>query len=121
MGRALRLGSAQEDRPFGSDGNRHGGIGTGLCCPRAEDGRCCLQHEAGRERLWVGATSSILTEGLTLADAFLAPLIMRFRTYGVTMPEDVQGYAQVLLMHPAVSDWIGRALRDPFVDRQYEG
>jgi glutathione S-transferase len=73
-----------------------------------------------RQRLWAGATSSILTEGLTLGDAFLAPLIMRFRSYRVPMPEDIQAYADALLMHPAVKDWIARALGDVFVDRQYE-
>jgi glutathione S-transferase len=73
-----------------------------------------------RQRLWAGAPSSIFAEGFSLGDAFLAPLVMRFRSYGVSMPEDIQAYAGALLVHPAVKDWIARALGDVFVDRQYE-
>ena len=73
-----------------------------------------------RQRLWAGTTSSVLGDGLTLSDAFLAPLIMRFGSYRVAMPDDIQAYADALLIHPAVKDWIARALGDVFVDRQYE-
>ena len=74
-----------------------------------------------RQRLGTGAPSSIVTEALSLADAFLAPLIMRFRSYGVPMPEDIQDYAGALLTHSAVKDWIAHARGDVFVDPQYEG
>jgi len=73
-----------------------------------------------RQRLRAGTPRSIALEGLSLGDAFLAPLIMRFRSYCVRMPEDVQAYADALLLHPGVKDWISRALGEVFVDRQNE-
>lgn len=78
--------------------------------------------ELVRERQRLGAVTpgSIVPEGLSLADAFLAPLVMRFRSYSVPLPEDIRVYADALILHPAVKDWMSHALGEVFVDPQYE-
>jgi glutathione S-transferase len=97
---------------------------AGIQCTISEAARAEVERAFDlireRLRLWAGETSSVLSDGLTLGDAFLAPLIMRFRSYRVAMPDDIQAYADALLIHPAVQDWIALAVSDPFVDRQYE-
>ncbi|HEY9238615.1 MAG TPA: glutathione S-transferase family protein [Burkholderiaceae bacterium] len=47
-----------------------------------------------------------------IADAFYAPVVMRFRTYGVPLPAAVAAYAERVVALPAVAEWIDAALAE---------
>jgi glutathione S-transferase len=48
----------------------------------------------------------------SLADAFYAPVVLRFRTYGVTLAPALDAYCQRVLAHPAVARWVSEALAE---------
>lgn len=45
----------------------------------------------------------------TVADAFYAPVVSRFATYGVRLPEAAKAYADHILNLPAMQEWIDGA------------
>ncbi len=47
-----------------------------------------------------------------IADAFYAPVVMRFRTYGVPLPGPITAYAERVVALPGVAAWIGDALAE---------
>ncbi|MYM21412.1 glutathione S-transferase [Duganella sp. FT135W] len=46
----------------------------------------------------------------SIADAYYAPVVCRFRTYGVALAPALDAYCQRVLAHPAVARWIEEAL-----------
>ncbi|WP_300785250.1 glutathione S-transferase family protein [Enhydrobacter sp.] len=48
------------------------------------------------------------------ADAMYAPVVTRFRTYGVALDPDADAYCKAVLAHPAMKDWIEAAKREPW-------
>ena len=56
----------------------------------------------------------------SIADAFYAPVVMRFKTYGVSLAPALQAYCERVERHPAVARWISEALAEtdstPFHD-----
>ena len=48
-----------------------------------------------------------------LADAFYAPVVMRFKTYGVVLPPALAAYCERVCAHPAVAEWVEQALAEP--------
>jgi len=64
-------------------------------------------------RLWQGALQSsggpFLFGAFCLADAFYAPVCMRFLTYRPELPDWAWTYVQEVAAHPAVARWIGQA------------
>ncbi|RJG14735.1 glutathione S-transferase family protein [Massilia cavernae] len=48
----------------------------------------------------------------SIADAFYAPVVMRFRTYGVSLAPALQAYCDRVAAHPAVARWIAEALAE---------
>ena len=48
----------------------------------------------------------------SIADAFFAPVVTRFKTYGVALPPAQQAYCDRVLSHPAVERWINEALAE---------
>jgi glutathione S-transferase len=55
-----------------------------------------------------------------LADAFYAPVVVRFRTYAVTLEEPEASWSARVLDHPHVRDWCGAAEAEPWVEPQYD-
>jgi len=45
----------------------------------------------------------------SIADAFYAPVVMRFRTYGVWLAPQLKAYTERVVAHPAVARWIREA------------
>lgn len=45
----------------------------------------------------------------SIADAYYAPVVMRFRTYGVWLPPQLQAYVDRVVAHPSVARWIREA------------
>jgi glutathione S-transferase len=54
------------------------------------------------------------------ADAMYAPVVMRFRTFGVPLDADSEAYATAVMAHPAVKEWIDAAKNEPWLIDQYE-
>jgi glutathione S-transferase len=48
----------------------------------------------------------------SLADAFFAPVVMRFKTYGVSLAPALQAYCDRVQAHPAVARWVSEALAE---------
>jgi glutathione S-transferase len=54
------------------------------------------------------------------ADAMFAPVVMRFRTYSVTLDADAEAYCAAVLALPAVKEWIDAAKHEPWLIDKYE-
>ena len=54
------------------------------------------------------------------ADAMFAPVVTRFRTYGVKLDTDSEAYCNAVLAQPAMKDWIGAAKHEPWLIAAYE-
>ena len=48
----------------------------------------------------------------SIADAYYAPVVMRFRTYGVWLPPVLQAYMNRVIAHPAVAQWMREAVEE---------
>jgi glutathione S-transferase len=48
----------------------------------------------------------------SIADAFVAPVVMRFKTYGVSLAPALQAYCERVEAHPAVARWVREALAE---------
>ncbi len=56
----------------------------------------------------------------TAVDAFFAPVVFRFQTYGLPADEAVAAYVQRMLALPAMREWYTAALAEPWRDRAHE-
>jgi glutathione S-transferase len=59
--------------------------------------------------IFAGARGPYLFDGFTVADAFFAPVVCRFETYQVDIPDEAGHYCATLLNHPSVRHWIEMA------------
>lgn len=48
----------------------------------------------------------------SIADAFFAPVVMRFKTYGVSLAPALQAYCDRIQAHPAVARWVREAMAE---------
>lgn len=62
-----------------------------------------------------GAGGPFLFGGFGLADAFYAPVVTRFETYGVELDTVCRAYADAVLALPAMQEWRRDALAEPWV------
>ncbi|HEY4113540.1 MAG TPA: glutathione S-transferase family protein [Rhizomicrobium sp.] len=58
-----------------------------------------------------GKDGGYLFGRFSIADCMYAPVVSRFRTYGVEVPEIVQGYCDLMWSLPAMQEW-GRAAKE---------
>ena len=56
----------------------------------------------------------------SIADAFYAPVVTRFRTYGVELDAACQAYSDAVLAHPAMAAWCTAAEAETAILPQYE-
>lgn len=56
-----------------------------------------------------GAKGPFLFGDFTVADAYYAPVVSRFATYGIHLPELAKSYADFMLALPAMQEWIAAA------------
>lgn len=67
----------------------------------------------------VGAHQFLFGE-FSIADAYFAPVVMRFNTYAVSLAPALQAYVDRVIAHPAVAKWMDGALREtvriPYLD-----
>ncbi|CAJ0819946.1 MULTISPECIES: glutathione S-transferase family protein [Ralstonia] len=66
-------------------------------------------------QMWTELRQKYASEGpflfghFTVADAFYAPVVSRFATYGVRLPDVAKAYADHILNLPAMQEWIDGA------------
>lgn len=60
-----------------------------------------------------GPAGGMLFGRFTIADAFFAPVAMRFTTHAVALPPDAAAYVAALRALPAVREWIAGARSQP--------
>jgi glutathione S-transferase len=48
----------------------------------------------------------------TIADAYYAPVCLRFKTYGLSKLDRINAYIQAVCTAPGVSDWIAAAIKE---------
>lgn len=58
---------------------------------------------------WGAGGPYLFGANFCFADAMWAPMASRFRTYSVALAEDAQAYADAVLAHPLVAEWIAGA------------
>src|SRR5437868_835339 len=63
------------------------------------------------DEIWSQARGPFLFGDFTAADAMYAPVVLRFRTYGVEVRK--QSYMDAMLALPAMREWIEAAEREP--------
>jgi glutathione S-transferase len=63
-----------------------------------------------RERF--GGAGNFLFGRFSIADAFYAPVVMRFQTYAVQLPAVAQAYAEAVQALAAVREWVEAARRE---------
>ena len=56
----------------------------------------------------------------SIADAFFAPVLTRFETYGVQVPPVCRVYMDAMMLHPAMKQWIKEAEEEPYDDAKFE-
>jgi glutathione S-transferase len=67
------------------------------------------------EQLWgdararYGKGGAFLFGAFTNADAFYAPVVSRFKTYGVTLGREAREYCDTMLALPAMKEWVAGA------------
>jgi len=60
------------------------------------------------------ADGPFLFGGFTIADAFFAPVVGRFRTYGIELSGEAAAYADALWAWPDMQDWLDLANDEPW-------
>ena len=55
---------------------------------------------------------SLLFGGFSIADAFYAPVVMRFQTYAVKLPAAAQAYCEAVQALAAVREWCDAGRRE---------
>jgi glutathione S-transferase len=84
---------------------------------QADIGRIC---EIWEECLSRFGHHRFLFGDFSIADAFFAPVVMRFKTYGVSLAPAVQAYCERMLAHPAVARWVEEALAETEIAAGHE-
>ena len=67
-----------------------------------------------------GGTGDFLFGDWSAVDMMYAPVVTRFITHGVKVPNFAGAYMKCVLSHPHVDEWIDKAQDEPWVIDQYE-
>jgi glutathione S-transferase len=71
-------------------------------------------------RLGHGPGGDFLCGAFGIVDAMFAPVVVRFRAYGVELDDDLRGYADAVLALPAMRDWLAAAEQEAESLPKYE-
>ena len=75
----------------------------------------CAADIARTKEIWADCLGRKSVDGpwlfghWTIADAFFAPVVMRFRTYGIDLSGPVARWAKAVLSNPDIEDWVDLA------------
>ncbi len=78
---------------------------------------CALWTDCRRQ---FGATEPFLFGAFSIADAMYAPVVSRFKTYGVALDGVPAGYAEAVWSLPSVQEWLAAARAEPYQMARYE-
>lgn len=67
-----------------------------------------------------GGGGDLLFGHFTIADAFFAPIVSRFRTYGVALEGAAGEYMETVWALPAMKDWADKAHAEPWTVARYD-
>jgi glutathione S-transferase len=67
----------------------------------------CRQH--------FGQGGPFLFGAFTAADAFFAPVVFRFRSYGVALDANAKAYCEAMVKEAKIAKWISAAIKEPRV------
>jgi glutathione S-transferase len=67
-----------------------------------------------------GASGPFLFGAWSLADAFYAPVVSRFTTYGVGVDAICEAYMDAVLEAPIVAEWVAAAKAEPWAIAKYD-
>lgn len=67
-----------------------------------------------------GQGGPFLFGSFTIADAMYAPVVVRFRTYGVTLDPISQAYADTIWNLPTMQEWVRAGVAEPEVIEPFE-
>jgi glutathione S-transferase len=67
-----------------------------------------------------GRTGPYLFGTFSAADAMYAPVVHRFRTYAIDVPDDVRFYMDVMMALPAFQEWTSAGLAETLVIEKFE-
>jgi len=67
-----------------------------------------------------GAGGAYLFGHFTIADAMYAPVVSRFRTYGIALEDAARAYAEALWAHPALQEWAAAAHSETMIVDRFE-
>jgi glutathione S-transferase len=84
----------------------------------AEIARISAMWSECRQRF--GGAGPFLFGRFSAADAMYAPVVLRFRTYEVELPEDCRRYCATMLELPAMREWNAAAERETEVIEKFE-
>ena len=85
--------------------------GKGMSADVQQDiDRIAAIWQSCRERF--GGPGAMLFGRFTVADAYYAPVVMRFVTHAVALPPAAQAYADAVCALPAVQEWMVAARRE---------
>jgi glutathione S-transferase len=78
------------------------------------------------QQIWEGTRAEFGSEGpflfgsFTIADAFFAPVVSRFLTYGVACTGEAGGYMEAVLARPSLQSWFAAGEAETEVIEAYE-
>lgn len=84
---------------------------------QADIGRIC---EIWEQCLCEFGHRGFLFGEFSIADAFYAPVVMRFITYDVALAPALQAYVERVAEHPAVARWVAQAHAEPEAIARYD-
>ncbi len=67
-----------------------------------------------------GAGGPFLFGAFSNADAMYAPVVTRFKTYGVQLDDVCRAYSDAMLNYPALREWYISAAGEPWIVAKYE-
>jgi glutathione S-transferase len=67
-----------------------------------------------------GTGGDFLFGAFTIADAMFAPVVTRFRTYGVALPAAARAYADAVWTLPALQEWVAAARAEKEAIAKYD-
>jgi len=103
------------------------------CCPMNCGLRMELKQTSEQLRADLARIDEIWTEGrarfggpylagtdFSAVDAFFAPVVFRFQTYGLLQSDSTRSYAEFMLSHAAMQEWYEAALSEPWRETSHE-
>ena len=119
-----RSAAAEMHSGFSALRNQHG-MNVGVRVAVAQRSPELLADIARIELLWNEGLARfggpfLAGSEFSAVDAFFAPVVYRFRTYGVDVRGAAAGYLETMLAHPAMKEWEAAALAEDFHVAKYE-